>query len=68
MPRNEVKAAYWAIFDDIQQPPGEQAVAEAQRRAQAFADRYQRAYPAAVACLTQDPCQAHLLSAFPPEH
>ena len=47
----EVKAAYWQVFDDIGQPPGEQAVAEAQR--QAFADRYQRAYPAAVACLTK---------------
>ena len=48
----EVKAAYWQIFDDIHAPPGEQAVAEATRRAQAFAARYQRAYPAAVACLT----------------
>jgi putative transposase len=64
----EVKAAYWQIFDDIHAPPGEQAVAEATRRAQAFAARYQRAYPAAVACLTSTlgELTAHLR--FPREH
>ena len=48
----EVKAAYWAIFDDLDQPPGQAAVEEATRRAEAFAARYQRLYPTAVACLT----------------
>jgi putative transposase len=57
--QDEVKAAYWAIFDDIEQPPGRQAVAEAQRRGQTFADRYQRVYPAAVACLLDLRRQLH---------
>jgi putative transposase len=47
----EVKAAFWELFDGIDAPPGDQAVAEARRRAGAFADRYQHRYPAAVACL-----------------
>jgi putative transposase len=64
----EVKAAYWKIFDDIDQPPGQAAVAEATRRAQLFAARYERAYPAAVACLTStlDGLTVHLR--FPREH
>jgi transposase-like protein len=33
----EVKAAYWSIFDDIDQPAGQAAVDEASRRAEAFA-------------------------------
>jgi putative transposase len=36
----EVKAAYWAIFDEINIPPGQAAVEEATRRAQLFAARY----------------------------
>lgn len=47
----EVKAAFWEIFDDIDAEPGDQAVAQARQRAHAFADRYDRRYPAAVACL-----------------
>jgi Transposase, Mutator family len=47
----EVKAAYWAIFDNLQAPPGQAAVNEATRRAEAFATRYQHLYPSAVACL-----------------
>jgi transposase-like protein len=41
----EVKAAFWQIFDDITTEPGEQAVAQARRRAEAFADRYGKRYP-----------------------
>jgi transposase-like protein len=66
--QDEVKAAYWAIFDDIQQPPGQQAVAEAQRRAQTFADRYQRFYPAAVACLLHTLPELTCYLRFPTEH
>jgi transposase-like protein len=66
--QDEVKAAYWAIFDDITAPPGQQAVAEATRRAQAFADRYQRAYPAAVACLTKTLPELTCYLRFPAEH
>ena len=35
----EVKAAFWAIFDDITADPGPAAVAQARQRAQAFAER-----------------------------
>jgi putative transposase len=66
--QDEVKAASWASFDDIEQPPGEQAVAEAQRRAQAFADRYQRAYPAAVAWLLHTLPELTCYLRFPTEH
>jgi transposase-like protein len=64
----EVKAAYWQIFDDITQPPGQAAVNEAVRRTQAFAARYEHVYPAAVACLTStlDELTVHLR--FPTEH
>jgi putative transposase len=47
----EVKAAFWQIFDDITADPGQLAVDEARRRAEAFADRYGKRYPAAVAGL-----------------
>ncbi|MGH7759461.1 MAG: IS256 family transposase, partial [Candidatus Dormibacteria bacterium] len=50
--QGEVKAAYWAIFDlDEAYGPGEAAVAEVSRRAEAFCARYEKLYPAAVACL-----------------
>ena len=64
----EVKAAFWAIFDDIDAEPGQAAVAQARRRADAFADRYGKCYPAAVACLldTLPELTAHLR--FPREH
>lgn len=64
----EVKAAYWQIFDDIQAPAGQAAVDEARRRAAGFAARYERTYPAAVACLTStlDELTVHLR--FPREH
>jgi transposase-like protein len=64
----QVKAAYWSIFDDIDQPAGQAAVEQATRRAEAFAAQYQRTYPAAVACLTSTlgELTAHLR--FPREH
>jgi putative transposase len=64
--QDEVKAAYWQVFDDIEQPPGQQAVAEAQR--QAFADRYQRFSPAAVACLLHTLPELTGYLQFPTEH
>jgi transposase-like protein len=66
--QTEVKAAYWSIFDDIDQPAGQAAVDEATRRAEAFVARYERTYPAAVACLTSTlgELTAHLR--FPYEH
>jgi putative transposase len=64
----EVKAAFWQIFDDIDQPPGQAAVDEAVRRATAFADRYQGGYPAAVACLTSTLAELTVHLRFPREH
>ena len=64
----KVKAEYWAIFDGIEEEPGEAAVLEAERRAKAFAAKWGRLYPAAVACLMDD--LEHLTSylRFPREH
>ena len=65
----EVKADYWAIFnlgDDVD--PGEAAVAIAQRQAEAFAAKWQRRYPAAVACVTNDLPSLTVHLRFPPEH
>jgi transposase-like protein len=64
-----IKAAYWAIFDlgdDVGH--GDAAVAEATRRARAFAAKWRKLYPAAVACLQDD--FEHLVTylRFPAEH
>jgi hypothetical protein len=64
----EVKAAYWQSFDDIQRPPGQAAVDEATRRAAAFTVRYQRTYPAAVACLTSTLSELTVHLRFPAEY
>jgi putative transposase len=66
--QEEVKAAYWSIFNDIEAPPGEAAVAIAQQRAAEFAEKYADRYPRAVACLTDNlsGLTAHLH--FPVEH
>ncbi len=48
-----VKAAYWAIFDDVDAVPGAAAI-EAQRRAQAFARTWSRRYPGAVQSVVDD--------------
>jgi transposase-like protein len=64
----EVKAAYWQVFDDIELPPGQAAVEEATRRAAAFTTRYQRTYPAAVACLTSTLPELTVHLRFPVEH
>ena len=63
-----VRAAFWAIFNDIGTAPGEAAVAVARERAAAFAERFGPHYPAAVACVTRDldALVAHLY--FPLEH
>ena len=64
----EVKAAFWSIFDDVDEPPGEWAVAEATRRARDFADRYGKLYPKAVACLRHDFASLTVHSRFPRQH
>jgi putative transposase len=64
----EVKAAFWEIFDDIGADPGPAAVAEARQRAQVFAERYERRYPAAVRCLTETLPELTCFLRFPREH
>jgi transposase-like protein len=49
--QDEVKTACWQIVTTSPPDPGQLAVDEARRRAEAFADRYDQRYPAAVACL-----------------
>ena len=61
--QDAVRGDFWEIFDigeDIE--PGAPAVAEAQRRARQFAATWGRAYPGAVACVTDgfDELVAHL--------
>jgi putative transposase len=66
--QDEVKAAYWQIFDDITADPGQPAVDEARRRAQAFARRWRDHYPAAVACLLDTLPELTTFLRFPREH
>lgn len=56
---HEVRDAYWAIFavDELiaqGTQPGPKLVAAVQRRIDAFADQYARAFPSAVKCLLTD--------------
>ncbi|MYJ14547.1 MAG: IS256 family transposase, partial [Acidimicrobiia bacterium] len=67
--RDELKAAFWTIFDLPEGTgPGEAAVAAAQANIDAFARRYEREFPAAAKCLLTDrrALTAHLR--FPAEH
>jgi transposase-like protein len=66
--QDAVKVDYWQIFDDIHAEPGEPALAEARRRAQAFSARWCARYPSAVACVldTLPELTTHLR--FPREH
>lgn len=64
----QVKADYWAIFDDIGAEPGDAAVAEATRRAKAFAAKWRKLFPAAVECLEDDFCHLVTYLRFPKEH
>jgi putative transposase len=66
--QEEVKAAFWQIFDDITADPGQSAVDEARRRAQAFARRWRDRYPAAVACLLDSLPELTTFLRFPREH
>ena len=64
----EVKQAFWQIFDDIDAPPGQAAVDQATRRAEAFASRYGTLYPTAVRCLTDTLPELTVHLRFPSEH
>jgi putative transposase len=62
------KADWWRIFDDIDAPGGEQTVAEATRRAEAFAATWATRYPSAVTCLTSELSSLSVHLRFPAEH
>jgi putative transposase len=66
--QEEFKAGWWGVFDRIEALPGEMAVAEAGRRARAFAEAWERRYPSAVACLTEDLASLTVHLRFPTEH
>jgi transposase-like protein len=52
--QREVKAAYWALFEDTAKAPGEDAIAVVRGRAERFAVTYAKRFPAAVDCLMAD--------------
>src|SRR5436309_567332 len=64
----EVKAAFWTIFDDIDAPSGDAAVALARDRAVAFERRYGAKFPAAVECLMADFASLSTHLRFPSGH
>src|SRR5664279_4800429 len=71
--QTEMRDAYWAIFDTDElittgMTPGPELVAAVQRRIDAFAEQYARAYPAAVKCLLTDREQLTSYLRFPAEH
>jgi len=66
--QNEVKADFWAIFDDIEGPEGEPAIAEARTRATAFQGKWEGAYPGAVGCLIDDLDSLTTHLRFPRDH
>jgi putative transposase len=65
---DEVRADYWAIFDVGDAEPGDEAVAVAQRQAEAFAGTWGARYPSAVACVTDDLASLTVHLRFPAEH
>lgn len=66
--QDEVKADFWAIFDDIEHIEGEPAITEVNQRAGKFAAKWRPSYPGAVACVIDDlsSLTAHLH--FPHKH
>lgn len=64
----QVKAEFWAIFDDITAAPGDPAVREVTKRARAFAAKWRKLYPAAVDCLEADFDHLVTYLRFPAEH
>ncbi len=65
----DIKADYWAIFDLPDTiAPGLDAVAIAQQRIDAFAQRWHDSYPAAVRCLLAERDSLTVYLRFPREH
>jgi hypothetical protein len=72
VPKNaqeEVKIAYWKLFDVPDKvPPGQRAVDYVQKRIDEFVDRYHKRFPAAVRCLQDDRTALTAYLRFPREH
>ncbi len=66
--QDEVKAAFWKIFDDTGCPPGDAAIAVVRRRAEEFATAYGGRFPAAVECLMADFASLSTHLRFPAGH
>ncbi|MGH8835065.1 MAG: IS256 family transposase [Actinomycetes bacterium] len=71
--QQELRDAYWAIFDvddliTAGMSPAPELVTAVQRRIDTFADKYRRAFPAAVKCLLTDREQLTSYLRFPLEH
>jgi len=66
--QDSFKSDWWEIFDGIEEPPGDKAVAEARRRMDGFKAQWGRAYPSAVACLVEDFESLTVHLRFPAEH
>lgn len=65
----ELKKAYWAVFDVPEEvAPGQEAIGLVQRRIDAFATKYAKLFPAAVACLLDDRAALTSYLRFPREH
>ena len=66
--QNEVKAAYWAMFDIPTDTEPSNAEAVVQQRIQTFAGSYNTTFPAAVRCLLDDRQALTAYLRFPREH
>jgi len=67
--QEQVKAAYWQIFDaDPEIPPGQRGVDRVQVRIDAFAEQWGGRYPAAVKALLTDRQSLTVYLRFPVEH
>jgi len=63
-----VKGDYWAIWNQIEAPPGEEAIAIANQRAGGFAEKCRGRYPKAVDCLLENLSALTAQLHFPVEH
>jgi transposase-like protein len=66
--QNEVKKAYWSLFDDTGTEPGDGAIAVVRGRAERFAATYGTRFPSAVDCLMADFASLTTYLRFPAGH
>lgn len=66
--QGEVKAAFWALFDDTEREPGDASIAVVRARAAQFAKTYEKHFPAAVECLMTDFASLTTYLRFPAAH